>query len=1281
MVEGLERLRIVGAPALAATKKSDGSPTDQVVTFNDAQLDVLTVTDDDADITLSVSPGTVVEKADGQTVTVVAEFAGSSSVLTSATDVEVQIAGGTATLTSDFTTGLANDRLTVRIPAGRTSGSKSFTLTAPDDGVTESGGETVTFAGHGTTRVGGQTVTVTGGELTIAEPGSEVVLSLTDTQASPEALSAVGEDGGAEMVRVTAAVGTAPSGSDLDVAVTVGAFGSSADAGVDYTVSGSAVSGSSVTVTIPDGATSGSVDVTVTPVSDTVTEDHETILFTGAATGYTVAPASLEITDADRAVSLVFEVPSPYPLEYREHSWASAEWRSVTARLEGESSTYSGGIRGRVVTVSDTAAASSTGSPAVDVYNSLEHATDTSQHKYVDIGAGATSSGKAWFESRVQPDDAAEPVQYIDVTLTGLTAGFTVVPVRVEVVDTLDTAVVLTAAGTVTEGETGSGVSVTAGFRPEITSSEFVNDLVVALGAPEAGTAGADDFSWTPPDPADTLTIAAGDTASPVGDAVSLAGLSITDDAVVEDPETIRLTGNYTLDGETRETVAASFTVLDNDTEVDLSVSPGTVVEGSTEEVRITARFKGSSSVLTSDTTVTVTIGSGAGTEAATLTTDFTTDDADNQVPVVIPAGSLSGSATVNVTAVSDSDNTEGVETANLSGTGTIGTQTLVVTGTTLNIADSGITLAVDADTSATAMGVQSSVGEDAAGGMVTAEVTVTLPAASTVGNGNVVVGLNVVGGTAVLDDNSDGDSEFGVGEDFRVDYPSGQSPAPPTDHGLAVDFAEGATTGTATFTVVLNNDDTAEGSAAETVVIEGADVMINGTSYEVVSTSFGITDAGDAPPTTIALTLLDADGEDLTEVREGDGTVRVRVKAALDDGADGAKVLPRSITVPLTVGVSGREPAARYDFKRVSSLAVTIPPYEDEGTVEFDLELIDDTNPEGAEELTIHAGTLGNALTGLGFTAVESDSFTILDNEIILGLVDAEGDPLTRVLEGSSSQVRAQLSYSGTSTSNTPRVVRVTVEGGTAAGSDFRMPSAPGDVFFPIRVNSAAGTFGLSTVNDRAFEGDETLRVSAASEGFDISPVEIIIQDNDIRLSLSQASVREDGGRITRTVTARASSAPPEDLVVNVVVGGGRSSGSGYTSLSPRRFPVTIPAGETSGSGSFSLTLVDDTTPGNSKSVSVTGSASGFDVSSARLTITDDGDAAAPPPPSGGGGGGGGGAPPPSGGGGGGGGAPPPSGGGGGGGAPPPAGGGGGGGGGGGAPPPSGGGGAQPPA
>ena len=258
--------------------------------------------DDDADITLSVAPGTVAEASAGYKVVVTAEFAGDSSVLAVDTSVTVTVGSGTATIgaSNDFTTDLTGNRLTVVIPAGEVSGNKFFTLTARDDSVTEATAETVSFTGAAA--VGGDAVTVTGTTLEIQDAGGDLItLSMTDTAQTPTALTAVNEDGGAQMVRITATVGTAPT-SDVPVTVTIG--GGTATAGADYTVSPS-----SVTVTILSGQTSGNAEVTVTPVSDTVTEEHEEIFVNGSAQGYLVDTISLLITDADRDVIVVVENP------------------------------------------------------------------------------------------------------------------------------------------------------------------------------------------------------------------------------------------------------------------------------------------------------------------------------------------------------------------------------------------------------------------------------------------------------------------------------------------------------------------------------------------------------------------------------------------------------------------------------------------------------------------------------------------------------------------------------------------------------------------------------------------------------------------------------------------------------------------------------------------------------------------------------------------------------------------------------------------------------------
>ena len=84
-------------------------------------------------ITLSLSPVEVDEGATA-TVTVTAAFTGIST-LTEATEVEVEVVAGTATEGTDFIA--IPGSITVTIPAGASSGTASFMLTALEDGIAD----------------------------------------------------------------------------------------------------------------------------------------------------------------------------------------------------------------------------------------------------------------------------------------------------------------------------------------------------------------------------------------------------------------------------------------------------------------------------------------------------------------------------------------------------------------------------------------------------------------------------------------------------------------------------------------------------------------------------------------------------------------------------------------------------------------------------------------------------------------------------------------------------------------------------------------------------------------------------------------------------------------------------------------------------------------------------------------------------------------------------------------------------------------------------------------
>ena len=630
-----------------------------------------------------------------------------------------------------------------------------------------------------------------------------IALSFTNT--SDTALTAVGEDGGAQTVRVVATASSAVS-SAVSVSVTVGASGGTATSGSCSGMPSSCtgdygVSAASVTVTIASGDTAGSADVTVTPYSDTVTEDHETIRFTGSATGYTVNSADLAITDADRTITLSLNDPV-----FPETGAASGnnsidrdKSKVVTGTLSGVTSTYSSAIRIDLALISYTA------------LHPVDYSWDHSfSLKTINIPAGDTSGTVTDFTFRIKDDRVAEPDETFGVTSS--VSGFTVAPAVATITD-MDSVVALTSSGGLSEGSDGSGVMVSAAFTaPDGTAATSSThgsstDVVLSVAAGSSDTASAADFSYSPSTP-NTVSIPANTVSSSVS--ATLAGLSITDDDVVEGSETLSLSG--TLSGFT--VGSASLAITPSDADVALSVSPGVVAESvSAQTVTATAAFAGSSSALASATEVTVTVAGGMGGSGAVLDAagDFTTDQVGHTFTVRIPAGAVTGSASFGVTARADGVS-EGIETAALSGSAMVGGSAVTVTGAELAIADSLATFAVDDGESPPTE--VTSLGEDS--GTSELNLTITLPSWVTVPVGGVEARFRVTGGTATLRAGAD----FGSREDFGVVYPG--SPDLSDAYPGVIEIAAGASSATVSFSLEVNDDEEFEGRAGETIRVEG---------------------------------------------------------------------------------------------------------------------------------------------------------------------------------------------------------------------------------------------------------------------------------------------------------------------------------------------------------------------------------------------------------------------------------------------------------------------------
>ena len=269
------------AQTVTVTAAQDANATDDTATLTNTAEGggydgesagvTVTVTDDETvptAITLTASPGSVLESASGTTVTVTATLDGSVTLGT-ATEVIVSVGGGTATSGTDYAE--VSD-FTVTIPRESASGSGTFTLTPTQDDIAE-GDETIDITGAA------DGFTVTKAEVTLSD--DETAPASITLTAPPTSL---GEDDDATTVTVTATLGgSATLLTATEVTVSVG--GGTATSGTDY------AEVSDFTVTIPKESASGSGTFTLTPTQDDIAEGDETIDITGAADGFTVTKA------------------------------------------------------------------------------------------------------------------------------------------------------------------------------------------------------------------------------------------------------------------------------------------------------------------------------------------------------------------------------------------------------------------------------------------------------------------------------------------------------------------------------------------------------------------------------------------------------------------------------------------------------------------------------------------------------------------------------------------------------------------------------------------------------------------------------------------------------------------------------------------------------------------------------------------------------------------------------------------------------------------------------
>ena len=323
---------------------------------------------------------------------------------------------------------------------------------------------------------------------------------------------------------------------------------------------------------------------------------------------------------------------------------------------------------------------------------------------------------------------------------------------------------------------------------------------------------------------------------------------------------------------------------------------------------------------------------------------------------------------------------------------------------------------------------------------------------------------------------------------------------------------------------------------------------------------------------------------------------------------------LSRGITKPLTVAWSATSGTASAGDFIGSSGKVTFPAGSpDNATQTITIPVIDDLVPEATERFSV---TLG-AITGKVASQVSIASgrgtanADIAENDAVT--VSVTGDE--RVTEGES----ATYTFSLDSAESTQAVTvdYTTIDKTALEGTDYTADSGT--------VTIAAGqTSATVTVDTTDNEDDEAnryfeFRMSNPQGGGGPTPllsttqfVQTTIVDNDglpssVILSVDNDSFGEADVAGTVNVTATMEGGTlTENATVVVTLGGSATAGSSGDYTATTLGNITITGGESSGTGSFTVTPSNDEVVEGDETIELQGASAGLDVVPATITITD---------------------------------------------------------------------------
>ena len=1192
------------------------TPTDDDVVEGDEALSVsgtttvtglgvtnteLTITDNDGSAGVTIGDASAAE-GDAITFTVTLDKAvqGGFTVTPSFTD-------GTATSGTDYTENTA--ALTFAGNAGETA---TIVVATTEDAVIESNETfTVSLAVSGTTVSVTHTDTGTG---TIADDDGSAAVTLT---VNP---TAVAEDASATTVTVTATMTGGTRADSTEVTVAVGAADDGATEGTDYTAV------DDFTVTIPAGSTRARGTFTLTPTNDDLVEGDETVSVSGSASGLGVTGATVTIEDDDE----VDDDPELI-LDAGHREGGSPRVGGVTA-AEGDTLTFT-------VTLDRAVSGGLTVTP------SFTDGTATSVTDYTENTAALTFAGTAGethtFAVATRDDEVVEADETFTVglsvsgtTQTVSTSG----TVKGTITDDDGTAVVTIGDASAAEGDTLTfTVTLDKAVQGGLTVTPSFTDGTATEGTDYEESSEALTFAGTASE-TQTFKVATTEDAVVENDETFTVGLSV---ASTSAPVTATDTGAGTITND--DTASTGIT---------LSVSPNLVAEdaGATT-VTVTATLN--SAVRTSATPVTVAVG--ATGDDATEGTDYATV---TDLSMSILAGNTADTATFTLTPTDD-DAVEGDETLSVTGTTTV--TGLAVADTTVTITDddgsAGITIGDASAAEGDAITFTLTLDKAVQGGFTVtpsftdgtatsgtdyAENTAALTFAGNAGetatfevattedavvesNETFTVSLDVSGTTLSVTHTDTGTGTI-TDDDGSADVTLTVNPAT---------VAENAGATTVTVTATMTGGTRADSTEVTVAVGAADDGATEGTDYTTVN-DFTVTIPGGSTRAQGTFTLTPTDdsaveGDEALSISgstTGLGTSDTFVTITDDDGQ--LRSVP-ALTIDDATAAEGDSVAFTVTLSLAVSDGLTVTPSFTDGTAisgtdytqntaaltftgtaaetqTFKVATGEDAVVEADETFTVGLSVSGTTET---VTATDTGTGTITDDDgnAVVTIDDAsanEGDTITFTVTLDKA-VQGGLTVTPSFT-----------DGTATSGTDYTENAAP--LTFAGNA-SETQTLRVATTQDALAEPDETFTAGLSVSGTTAlvtataTGTGTITNDDTassgITLSVSPNPVAEDAGATTVTVTATLNSAARTAATpVTVAVGAtgdAATEGTDYATVAD--LTMSIAAGNTADTATFTLTPTDDDVVEGDETLSVTGTTTvtGLTVADTAITITDD--------------------------------------------------------------------------